>query len=144
MKIVTRVFVADGEVVDSGQPLFQLDDRSFKLAVKQAENELARSIKSTKATAASILSSQAVVNEAHIKLENVKASTNRTLALAKRQLLSAGDAEDARAQLEAAEAAYAQADASLKSSILALGAEDDTNLDVQAAQIALEKAQLNL
>lgn len=141
---VTRVYVADGEVVDSGQPLFQLDVRSFKLAVKQAENELARSIKSTKATAASILSSQAAVNEAHIKLENIKASTNRTLALAKRNLLSAGDAEDARAQLKAAEAAYSQAEASLTSSILALGAEDETNLDVQAAQIALEKAQLNL
>ncbi len=141
---VTRVFVADGEVVESGQPLFHLDDRSFKLAVKQAENDLARSVKSTKASAASILSSQAAVNEAHIKLENIKASTNRTLALAKRKLLSAGDAQDARAQLKAAEAAYSKAEASLKSSILALGAEDESNLDVQAAQIALEKAQLNL
>lgn len=141
---VTRVFVADGEVVESGQPLFHLDDRTFQLAVKQAKNELARSVKSTKATAASIMSSQAAVNEARIKLENVKASTNRTLALSKRNLLSSGDADDAKAQLKAAEAAYDKAEASLESSILALGADDDSNLDVQAAQIALEKSQLNL
>lgn len=141
---VTRVLVVDGELVESGQPLFHLDNRTFKLAVKQAENELARSIKSTKATAASIMSSQAAVNEARINLENVKASTNRTLALAKRKLLSSGDADNAQAQLESAEAAYNKAEASLESSILALGADDESNLDVQAAQIALEKAQLNL
>lgn len=140
---VTRVFVADGEVVQSGQKLFHLDDRTFELAVKQAENELARSIKSTKATAASIMSSQAEVNEARIKLENIKASTNRTLALSKRKLLSSGDADDARAQLKSAEAAYNKAEASLKSSILSLGAQGSNNLDVQAAQLALEKAQLN-
>lgn len=140
---VTSVFVADGEIVESGQPLFHLDNRTFKLAVKQAENELARSIKSTKATAASIMSSQAAVNEARIKLENIKASTNRTLALSKRNLLSSGDADDAKAQLKSAEAAYSKAEASLESSILALGADDESNLDVQAAQIALEKAQLN-
>jgi len=141
---VTRVFVEDGDIVDSGQPLFQLDDRVFRLAVKQAENELARSIKSTKATAASIVSSQAAVNEARINLENVKASTYRTLALAKRKLLSSGDAENAQAQLDAAQAAYSKAQASLNSSILSLGAKDETNLEVQAAQITLEKAQLNL
>lgn len=141
---VTRVFVDDGDVVESGQPLFHLDDRVFRLAVKQAQNELARSIKNTKASAASLVSSQAAVNEARINLENIKASTNRTLALAKRNLLSSADADNARAQLKAAEAAYAKAEASLQSSILSLGADDNTNLEVQAAQIALEKAQLNL
>lgn len=141
---VTRVFVADGEILESGHPLFQLDDRTFQLAVEQAQNELARSIKSTKATAASIVSSQAAVNESRIKLENVKASTNRALALSKRKLLSSGDADDARAQLKAAEAAYSKAEASLESAILSLGADDESNLEVQAAQIALEKAQLNL
>ena len=141
---VTRVFVDDGDVVESGQPLFHLDDRVFRLAVKQAQNELARSIKNTKATAASLVSTQAAVNEARINLENVKASTNRTLALARRNLLSSADADNARAQLKAAEAAYAKAEASLQSAILSLGADDDTNLEVQSAQIALEKAQLNL
>ena len=141
---VTRVFVEDGDIVDPGQPLFQLDDRVFRLSVKQAENELARSIKSTQATAASIVSSQAAVNEARINLENVKASTYRTQALAKRKLLSSGDADNAQAQLDAAQAAYNKAQASLNSAILSLGAKDETNLEVQAAQIALEKAQLNL
>lgn len=141
---VTRIFVEDGDVVTSGQPLFHLDEQIFKLAVRQAENELARSIQSTKASAALILSSQAAVNEARVNLENIKASTNRTLALAKRKLLSPGDADNARTQLKTAEAAYIKAQASLNSAILSLGAEDETNLDVQAAQIALEKAQLNL
>ncbi|UTW49301.1 HlyD family secretion protein [Bacterioplanoides sp. SCSIO 12839] len=141
---VTQVFVHDGEMVSPGQPLFALDDRVYQLAVKQAENQLASAIKSTKANSAAILSSQASVNEALVNLENIKTSTSRTLALARRNLLSSSRADDAKAELKAAQASYEKAKASLESAILALGADDDRNLEVQASRLALEKAQLDL
>lgn len=141
---VTQVFVHDGDFVEPGEPLFSLDDREYKLAVRQAENQLASAIKTTKANAASILSSQATVNEALVHLENTKTSTSRVLALEKRKLLSRSKADDARADLKAAQAAYDKAKASLDSALLALGADDERNLEVQAAQIALEAAQLDL
>lgn len=141
---VTQVFVHDGDFVESGQPLFALDDRVYQLAVRQAENQLASAIKTTKANAASILSSQATVNEALVNLENTRTSTNRVLALAKRGLLSSANADDAKARLKAAEATYNKARASLESALLALGADDETNIEVQASRLALEKAQLNL
>lgn len=141
---VTQVFVHDGDFVEPGQPLFALDDRVYQLAVKQAENQLASAVKSTRANAAAILSSQATVNEALVNLENIKTSTHRTLELTRRKLLSASHADNARARLKAAQAAYEKAKASLESSILALGANDEKNLEVQSARLALEKAQLNL
>lgn len=141
---VTQVLVNDGDVVVPGQPLFQLNDQAFRLAVKQAENDLARSVKNTKASAASLASNQAAVNEARINLENTKATTNRTLALAKRNLLSSADADNARAQLKAAQAALVKAEAALESALLSLGADDEQNLDVQASHIKLEQAQMNL
>lgn len=141
---VTQVFVHDGDWVKPGAPLFALDDRRYRLAVKQAENQLASAIKTTKANAASILSSQAKVNEAQVHLENTRTSTNRTLALEKRRLLSRAKADDARAELKAAQAAYDSAQASLESALLALGADDERNIEVQSTQLALEQAQLDL
>ncbi|MFC3679420.1 HlyD family secretion protein [Bacterioplanoides pacificum] len=141
---VTQVLVADGDIVQPGQPLFTIDNRNYQLAVRQAGNQLASAIKSTRASAASILSSQASVNEARINLENTRASSNRALALAKRNLLSSAEADNARARLKSAQATYEKAKAALESSLLALGASDETNLEVQAARIALEQAQLNL
>lgn len=141
---VTEVFVQDGDVVAAGDALFQLDPRSFELAVRQAEANLAQAVQSTEASAAAIVSSQAGVTQARANLENVRSSTNRTLALVERGLVSQAQADDARAELRTAQAQLARAEADLESAMLGLGAIDASNPEVRAAQVRLEQAQLDL
>ncbi|MFH0267376.1 HlyD family secretion protein [Vibrio rumoiensis] len=141
---VTDVFVVDGDIVEADTPLFQLDKRVFELAVSQAKTNLARAIKTTEASAASIVSLQAALTVARIDLDNTRRSTDRTLALAKRSLLSKAEEDNAKAQLKSAQASYQRAEAELNSAMLSLGKSDHANLEVQAAQISLDQAMLNL
>ncbi|PAU76946.1 multidrug transporter [Halomonas salipaludis] len=141
---VTEVFVQDGEVVEAGRPLFRLDTRPFELAVRRAEADLAQAMQATEASAASIMASQAVVTQARVELENVRASTNRILSLARRDLVAQVDADNARAELRSAQAGVARAEADLESAMLALGERGLDNPEVLAAQVRLEQAQLDL
>ncbi|UXD86325.1 HlyD family secretion protein [Thalassolituus hydrocarboniclasticus] len=140
---VTEVLVQDGDVVEAGTLLFRLDPRPFELAVRQAEARLARAVQSSQAGAASIISSQARVAQARAQLENVRATTNRTLSLERRGLVSLADADNARAGLLSAEADAEKAEADLQSAILELGAQGENNPEIQAARADLEKAQLD-
>ena len=141
---VTEVFVKDGDIVELGTPLFQLDPRQFELAVQQAKASLTQTLQSTAASAASIVSSQAAVSQARANLENTRSSTNRTLALAERGLVSKSQADNTRAELRTAQAQLDRATADLESAMLALGEQGASNPEVQAARIRLEQALLDL
>lgn len=141
---VTEVFVKDGDIVEPGTPLFQLDPRQFELAVQQAKASLTQTLQSTAASAASIVSSQAAVSQARANLENIRSSTNRTLALAERGLVSKSQADNTKAELKTAQAQLDRANADLESAMLALGQQGASNPEVQAAQVRLEQTLLDL
>ena len=128
---VTEVFVKDGDIVELGTPLFQLDPRQFELAVQQAKASLTQTLQSAAASAASIVSSQAAVSQARANLENTRSSTNRTLALAERGLVSKSQADNTRAELRTAQAQLDRATADLESAMLALGEQGASNPEVQ-------------
>lgn len=139
---VTEVFVEDGDSVEAGDALFQLDPRPFQLTVEQAKTDLARALQATEASAAAIVSSQAALSEAKTNLENVKLTTKRTLALASRNLLPKAEEDNAQARLLSAQASYQRAEANLNSAMLSLGQSGMNNLEVKAAQLRLENALL--
>lgn len=141
---VTEVFVQDGDIVEAGDALFQIDSRPFQLALRQAEAGLLQAMQATEASAASIVASQAGVTQARATLENTRSSTNRLMALAERSLISVAEADNAQAQLRTAQAQLDRAEADLASALLALGSSDLANSDIQLAQVHLEQAQLNL
>lgn len=76
---VTGVAVHDGDVVQAGATLAQLDLTPFDLAVRQAEAALAKALQSTRVSATGIISAQAGVTAARSQRENVQANTARTL-----------------------------------------------------------------
>lgn len=109
---VTEVFVEDNTIVDAGMPLFQLDKRTFELAVRQGEAALAQAVQATDASAVAIASSQARVSKARANLENAQTAASRARSLVERGVVSQASLDDTESVLRVAiaEEEAAQAD----------------------------------
>lgn len=141
---VTEVMVADDAVVHAGDPLFSLDAQPFKLAVMQAEANLATAGQGINASVASLVAAQAAVTQARTKLDTALTDGDRTFQLEKRAIVSRSDADAARARIADARAQLSSANANLKSARAQLGPKGANNPAILAAQAQLERAQYDL
>ncbi|QSB54974.1 EmrA/EmrK family multidrug efflux transporter periplasmic adaptor subunit [Acinetobacter calcoaceticus] len=170
---VAQVVVKDTQTVHRGDVLVRIDDRDAKIALAQAEAELAKAKRQYKQTAAnsSSLNSQVVVradeiNSAKAQVAQAQADYDRAaLELNRRAQLAASGAvskeeltksqsavETAKAGLELAKAGLAQASSSRKAAestfaaneALIQGVSETSTPDVQVAQAHVEQAQLDL
>lgn len=170
---VAQVVVKDTQTVHRGDVLVRIDDRDAKIALAQAEAELAKAKRQYKQTAAnsSSLNSQVVVradeiNSAKAQVAQAQADYDKaTLELNRRAQLAASGAvskeeltkaqsavETAKAGLELAKAGLAQASSSRKAAestlaaneALIQGVSETSTPDVQVAQAHVEQAQLDL
>ncbi len=140
---VVVVVVKDGDVVEAGATLAQLDPRAFELAVRQAEAGLSRALQSTRVSATGIVAAQAGVTAARSERENVQANSARTLELVARAFLSAVKSDEARAALRGVDAPLQRAEAELDRAMISTGSGGVANPEVRAAQLQLERAQLD-
>lgn len=170
---VAQVVVKDTQTVHRGDVLVRIDDRDAKIALAQAEAELAKAKRQYKQTAAnsSSLNSQVVVradeiNSAKAQVAQVQADYDKAAlelnrraqlaasgAVSKEELTKAQSAvETAKAGLELAKAGLAQASSSRKAAestlaaneALIQGVSETSTPDVQVAQAHVEQAQLDL
>lgn len=141
---VTDVYVQDDAVVNAGDPLFSLDARPFELAVEQAKAQLASTVQSIDASAASLVAAQAAVVQARSNLDSARAESDRILRLEQRGLVSISQADTARNQLSDAKARLETAQANLESAHKQLGPKGADNPAILAAQAQLERAQYDL
>lgn len=170
---VAQVVVKDTQTVHRGEVLVRIDDRDAKIALAQAEAELAKAKRQYKQTAAnsSSLNSQVVVradeiNSAKAQVAQAQADYDKAgLELNRRAQLAASGAvskeeltkaqsavETAKAGLELAKAGLAQASSSRKAAestlaaneALIQGVSEVSTPDVQVAQAHVEQAQLDL
>lgn len=170
---VAQVVVKDTQTVHRGDVLVRIDDRDAKIALAQAEAELAKAKRQYKQTAAnsSSLNSQVVVradeiNSAKAQVAQAQADYDKAAlelnrraqlaasgAVSKEELTKAQSAvETAKAGLELAKAGLAQASSSRKSAestlaaneALIQGVSETSTPDVQVAQAHVEQAQLDL
>lgn len=170
---VAQVLVKDTQTVHRGDVLVRIDDRDAKIALAQAEAELAKAKRQYKQTAAnsSSLNSQVVVradeiNSAKAQVAQAQADYDKAAlelnrraqlaasgAVSKEELTKAQSAvETARAGLELAKAGLAQASSSRKAAestlaaneALIQGVSETSTPDVQVAQAHVEQAQLDL
>ncbi|MCT9243149.1 EmrA/EmrK family multidrug efflux transporter periplasmic adaptor subunit [Acinetobacter baumannii] len=170
---VAQVLVKDTQTVHRGDVLVRIDDRDAKIALAQAEAELAKAKRQYKETAAnsSSLNSQVVVradeiNSAKAQVAQAQADYDKAaLGLNRRAQLAASGAvskeeltkaqsavETAKAGLELAKAGLAQATSSRKAAestlaaneALIQGVSETSTPDVQVAQAHVEQAQLDL
>ena len=170
---VAQVVVKDTQTVHRGDVLVRIDDRDAKIALAQAEAELAKAKRQYKQTAAnsSSLNSQVVVradeiNSAKAQVAQAQADYDKAAlelnrraqlaasgAVSKEELTKAQSAvETAKAGLELAKAGLAQASSSRKAAestlaaneALIQGVRETSTPDVQVAQAHVEQAQLDL
>ena len=170
---VAQVLVKDTQTVHRGDVLVRIDDRDAKIALAQAEAELAKAKRQYKQTAAnsSSLNSQVVVradeiNSAKAQVAQAQADYDKAAlelnrraqlaasgAVSKEELTKAQSAvETAKAGLELAKAGLAQATSSRKAAestlaaneALIQGVSETSTPDVQIAQAHVEQAQLDL
>jgi len=145
---VTRILVRENQQVHQGDPLFQLDDRDYLIAIEDAKAKLADARLQIAALKATYLQRQADVRAAEASADYQTHQFERQKTLAARGIVS-------QAQLDLAQQALADARQKLnaarqgQSNVRALLNDNpairiDDHPAIQQAQAMLERAQLSL
>lgn len=152
---VAEVLVGDNQPVRAGDVIARLDDREYRVMLKQAEAEVGKNRAQLLGTAAAIMQQQAQVESSRAEVENTDAALDfATKEYTRYQnLLQTGSGtvqrqQQADADLRQKRAAHDKSIASLEAarkqvdSLKAL--EGSARASLEAAQAKVEQAQLNL
>jgi len=152
---VAAVLVGDNQAVKAGAILARLDDREYRVALKQSEAEVEKARAQILGTAAAITQAQAQVESAEAEIENTEAGLDFSTKEYDRykNLLQTGSGtvqrqQQADADLRQKRAARDKAVASLQASkkqVESLRAlEASARASLEGAQAKVEQARLNL
>ncbi len=137
---VTEVAVTGNQPVTAGEVLFRIDDGDYRIALEQAQAEvatqeqtLARIRAQIEAAKASVAQAEATGRSAAAALKNAQSTAGRIRNLNSSSFASKASLDDAVAALEEAEAQQASADAAVRSA--------EANVAVLEAQLAEAQAQ---
>nr|WP_250893779.1 HlyD family secretion protein [Croceibacterium selenioxidans] len=115
---VTKVYVQDFQQVKAGDPLVQIDDRTYRQRVQQAEAtlqaqiaNLANSEQSQRSSEASVVGQQAAIESARAQLARAQADMSRIGELYAQRWITTRERDQALAAQQQAEAAVRQAEA---------------------------------
>lgn len=125
--VLTAVRFTEGDAVEAGQVLFELDGRPFAAAATQAEAELTRA----KAAERQAL---AILDRDRAQLSLATSEDQRTTRLGKQELASERQLESARSLLDQARATIVGDEAAV----------DTARASMAAAEAALARARLDL
>ncbi len=141
---VVAIAADDGMRVEQGQLLVQLDPADTKVALQQAEANLARTVRQVRGMYRSVEGAQAELNARQVSLKRARDDFARRKDLAATGAISNEELAHARDELAAAEAAVASSRETFERSRALV---DDTVVatqpDVQAAAAQLRQAWLN-
>nr|WP_298726509.1 HlyD family secretion protein [uncultured Steroidobacter sp.] len=145
---VSELAVRDNQQVNKGDLLFRLDDRPFRIAVEEAEAQLASAkleVESLKATYQQRLADR---SSAQATLEYQTKELARQQGLLEPGISSQAQVEKAQVARDAAHQDLEAARAQITAVLAKLGGDPNIAVDnhpsVQQAQAALDRAKLNL
>ena len=143
---VVDVFVASNQLVEQGEPLFQIERQRYELAVQTAEANIESARQGTRAGTADVAAASAKVDAAKASLRSAEQDAVRLRRIKKEDAGAISDRriEIAENSFAAAQGNLAAAEANLRKAREALGQVGDQNTQVQQAQAALDQAQLDL
>jgi membrane fusion protein, multidrug efflux system len=156
---VTAILADDTDFVKAGQPLVQLDPADAKVALDQAEANLAQSVRQVRtlyanngSLSAQVTLRQSDIARAQTEIDRATDDLNRRQALAGNGAVSKEELNHARSQLAAAQNAMASAQAGVAAAREQLSSNqsltDGTNIEghpsVMAAAAKVREAYLNL
>lgn len=143
---VVDVAVNSNQIVEPGEPLFQIERQRYELAVQTAEANLETARQGTRAGTADVEAAEAKVESAKAGLRSAEQDAVRLRRIKEED---AGAISDRRIEIAensyaAAKGNLAAAEATLRKAQEALGQVGDQNTQVQQALAALDQAQLDL
>ena len=143
---VDKVLVSENQQVKAGDPLFVIDQGDYKIAVGQAEAQIATLAKTldridaqTKAAQASLTQAQAAKIADQAAADNAARAQDRAAQLLKTRVGTQAQLDDAQTALDQAKAALAGADAQIAAAQANIGV-----LEAQRAEQASTLASLQL
>lgn len=140
---VTAVHVRENQWVKRGDPLFDLDDAPFRIALERAEANLAQAMQNARENGADAALARAQIAQNETDLANARSTLKRAQELVAQRFQSQQAVDDARARVESLEAATTQSRAKL-SRALAAPADVRQRADVLKAQAEIGQARLDL
>jgi membrane fusion protein (multidrug efflux system) len=142
---VVAIGADETDPVQAGQELVRLDDTDARIALQDAEQQLARTVRQTRTVFANRDQLLAVVGERRADLARAQADFNRRKDLTVSGAVSAEELGHARDALNAARDALNAAQKNLAASLALVGRTDVAdNPDVQAVATGVERAWLAL
>ncbi|WP_432463417.1 HlyD family secretion protein [Agarivorans sp. QJM3NY_33] len=141
---VTEVKVANNQVVNGGDVLFEIDPRNYEINLNAAQASLAIAGQNIGANTAAVEVAQAKVVDALAARDNAREQAARIFELARKGVLSKADLDNATESRDRSQAALEAAEASLVQARYNLGPEGSNNPQILSAMANLEKAQLDL
>ncbi|MDX8468400.1 HlyD family secretion protein [Mesorhizobium sp. VK23B] len=143
---VDKVLVSENQRVKAGDPLFVIDDGDYRIAVAQAEAQIATLAKTldridaqTKAAQASLAQAEAQKIADQAAADNAARAQDRAAQLLKTHVGTQAQLDDAQTALDQAKAALAGADAQITAAQANIGV-----LEAQRAESASTLASLQL
>jgi membrane fusion protein (multidrug efflux system) len=141
---LVEVAVHENQHVTADQLLLEIDPAPFQVAVERAEANLAIASQAMGASAAAVVSAEAMVAKSRAELADAIANARRFELLAETGAASQKDRDDSKTAADTARAALDAAKANLDRARQELGAEGADNAQVQAATAELAAAHLDL
>lgn len=141
---VKHVLIADNADVKAGQPLFEIDDTTFKMDVAQAQGQLDQVLNNVTSGIAAIPASEAKLAQTEVALTIAGQELDRATQLHEKGLLSDAKFNTADANFRTAELNVAAAKADLERVKASASTADENNPNLRAAQAALDKAEFAL
>ena len=141
---VQRLLIADNAEVKAGQPLFQIDDTTFKMDVEQAQAQLDQVLSNVSSGVAAIPAAEAKLAQAEVARTTAEQELDRSTQLHDKGLLSVAKLNTADANHRSAQLNVAAAKADLERIKLSANTADGSNPNLRTAQAALDKAKFAL
>jgi membrane fusion protein, multidrug efflux system len=142
---VVSIGADETDLVKAGQELIKLDPTDMRIALQDAEQQLARTVRQTRTVFANRDQLTAIVSQRRADLSRAQADFDRRKNLAASGAVSGEELGHARDELKGAQDALLAAQKNLAASSALVGRTGVAdNPDVQAAATQVEKAWLNL
>lgn len=143
---IKRVMVKNNQPVAAGQPLFELDDSQYRIALAKARSDYSAARDSIDAASAGVASAEANLRVARAGLLKASQDASRQEKLFSEDpgAISVRRLEIARATLEESRGRVEAAEAQVRQAREQEGGPLDSNAKLLSAQQAVEKAELDM
>ncbi|MEM8844019.1 MAG: HlyD family secretion protein [Pseudomonadota bacterium] len=145
--VITEIWVKNDTRVRQGEPLFEIDQSQYQIALDQASSQLENARSQVGAGDAAVDTARANLQAALANLEKSQKDTDRLIRLRRDDpgTISIRRLEISQASLDQAKANVTAARSQIEQAIQQKGGNDDENNTIlKTAETAVDKAQLDL